>query len=53
MIRYILFIIALAVGYSVDASAQFISFDNPSMTREERLIRLQVDKHKIPKQDTH
>lgn len=45
---FIIIIMFLVSGIIAGAQAeQFITFDNPSMTREERLIRLQVEKHKV------
>ncbi len=41
----IVFLIAACVS-GAQGNEPFISFDNPSMTREERLIKLQVLKHK-------
>lgn len=39
-------IIPLLICFNAQAS-DFISFDNPGLTREERLIRLQLIKHKV------
>lgn len=43
MFKYII----IALLYSTAAQAEpFITFDNPGITREERLIKLQVEKHR-------
>lgn len=52
----LVFLIICACGGS--AHAAFIEFDNPALTREERLIRLQVEKHRgnlsvIPNSSIH
>lgn len=44
--RLIFFITCVAACVSAAQGADFISFDNPGLSRTERLVKLQVIKHR-------
>lgn len=51
VIVVVLFLVVCIVSGA--AHADFIEFTKEPVTREERIIKTQVEKHKIPKEDIH